>query len=83
MNLILCNYSFRIIIEDNGPGLPESELERVFEPFVRIETSRNRETGGTGLGLSIARTILRAQGGDVRLQNRGEGGLRTIITLAA
>ncbi|WP_317214746.1 ATP-binding protein [Gluconobacter sp. GP1] len=73
----------RIIIEDNGPGLPESELERVFEPFVRIETSRNRETGGTGLGLSIARTILRAQGGDVRLQNRGEGGLRTIITLAA
>lgn len=73
----------RIIVEDNGPGLPEDSLDRVFEPFVRIETSRNRETGGTGLGLSIARTILRAQGGDVRLQNRAEGGLRAIITLAA
>lgn len=72
-----------IIVEDDGPGLPEEELDRVFEPFVRIETSRNRETGGTGLGLSIARTILRAQGGDVRLQNRAEGGLRAIITLAA
>lgn len=72
-----------IIVEDNGPGLPDGELDRVFEPFVRIETSRNRETGGTGLGLSIARTILRAQGGDVRLQNRAEGGLRAIITLAA
>ncbi|KXV22203.1 ATP-binding protein [Gluconobacter japonicus] len=73
----------RIIVEDNGPGLPDDELDRVFEPFVRIETSRNRETGGTGLGLSIARTILRAQGGDVRLMNRPEGGLRAIITLEA
>lgn len=73
----------RIIVEDNGPGLPDEELDRVFEPFVRIETSRNRETGGTGLGLSIARTILRAQGGDVRLMNRPEGGLRAIITLEA
>ncbi|MFT8355563.1 MAG: ATP-binding protein, partial [Gluconobacter japonicus] len=59
------------------------ELDRVFEPFVRIETSRNRETGGTGLGLSIARTILRAQGGDVRLMNHPAGGLRAIITLEA
>ncbi|EHH68993.1 ATP-binding protein [Gluconobacter morbifer] len=73
----------RIIIEDNGPGLPPDELERVFEPFVRVETSRNRETGGTGLGLSIARTILRGQGGDVRLENRPEGGLRVLVTLAA
>ncbi|GBR70222.1 ATP-binding protein [Gluconobacter kanchanaburiensis] len=72
----------RILIEDNGPGLPESELERVFEPFVRIESSRNRETGGTGLGLAIARTILHGQGGDVRLENRPSGGLRVIVTLA-
>ncbi|MEJ5140772.1 ATP-binding protein [Gluconobacter albidus] len=72
----------RILIEDNGPGLPENELDRVFEPFVRIESSRNRETGGTGLGLAIARTILHGQGGDVRLENRTAGGLRVIVTLA-
>ncbi|GBR53784.1 ATP-binding protein [Gluconobacter sphaericus] len=72
----------RILIEDNGPGLPENELDRVFEPFVRIESSRNRETGGTGLGLAIARTILHGQGGDVRLENRPDKGLRVIVTLA-
>lgn len=72
----------KILIEDNGPGLPESELDRVFEPFVRIENSRNRETGGSGLGLSIARTILHGQGGNVRLENRPSGGLRVIVTLA-
>ncbi|MBF0858532.1 HAMP domain-containing protein [Gluconobacter sp. LMG 31484] len=72
----------KILIEDNGPGLPESELDRVFEPFVRIESSRNRETGGSGLGLSIARTILHGQGGNVRLENRPSGGLRVIVTLA-
>ncbi|MQR99572.1 ATP-binding protein [Gluconobacter aidae] len=72
----------RILIEDDGPGLPENELERVFEPFVRIESSRNRETGGSGLGLSIARTILHGQGGNVRLENRPSGGLRVIVTLA-
>lgn len=71
----------KILIEDNGPGLPESELDRVFEPFVRIESSRNRETGGSGLGLSIARTILHGQGGNVRLENRPSGGLRVIVTL--
>lgn len=72
----------KVVIEDSGPGLADDQLERVFEPFVRVETSRNRETGGTGLGLSIARTILRAQGGDVRLENRREGGLRAVVTLA-
>lgn len=75
--------NLRLLIEDDGPGLPEEELERVFDPFVRGETSRNRETGGTGLGLSIARTILRGQGGDVRLENRPQGGLRAVVTLAA
>ncbi|MBR0559405.1 ATP-binding protein [Neokomagataea anthophila] len=72
----------KIFIEDNGPGLQPDDLERVFEPFVRTDASRNCETGGTGLGLSIARTILRGQGGDVYLQNRAEGGLRAIVTLA-
>ena len=71
----------RIDIEDEGPGVPPSELESVFQPFRRLETSRNRETGGTGLGLPIARNILRAHGGDVVLQNREAGGLRAIVTL--
>lgn len=68
-------------ISDNGPGLPEDRLEAVFEPFVRLESSRSRETGGSGLGLSIARTILRAHGGDVILQNRDGGGLTAVVRL--
>jgi signal transduction histidine kinase len=71
----------RILVDDDGPGIPAENLERVFEPFVRLEGSRSRETGGAGLGLSIARSILRAHGGDVTLQNRPEGGLRAIAML--
>jgi len=67
-------------IADNGPGIPEADLERVFEPFFRLEESRSRNTGGTGLGLSIARMIVRAHGGDVTLENRdGKGLLATVI----
>jgi len=71
----------RILLEDDGPGIPEADLERVFAPFVRLETSRSRETGGTGLGLSIARTIIRAHGGDISLANRDSGGLSVTVTL--
>lgn len=71
----------RVIVEDEGPGIPDADLERVFEPFTRLEASRSRETGGVGLGLSIARSILRAHGGDVTLENRPEGGLRATATL--
>ncbi|MGG5807931.1 ATP-binding protein [Falsiroseomonas sp. CW058] len=71
----------RIVIEDDGPGMPESELEAVFQPFRRLEASRNRETGGTGLGLTIARNIFRAHGGDVVLRNRPQGGLAAVATL--
>ena len=71
----------QILISDSGPGIPEADLEQVFEPFFRLEKSRSRETGGTGLGLSIARTIIRAHGGDVTLANRAEGGLRATVTL--
>jgi len=70
-----------IEILDNGSGIPEADLERVFEPFFRLEKSRSRNTGGTGLGLSIARTIARAHGGDVRLENRPEGGLTAALVL--
>lgn len=72
----------RITIADDGPGIPEAELERVFEPFYRLEGSRSRDTGGVGLGLGIARNIARAHGGDVVLRNRPEGkGLEAVLTL--
>ena len=71
----------RIEIEDDGPGIPEDQFERVFEPFVRLEGSRSPETGGIGLGLAIARSIVRGHGGDIRLANRREGGLAVTVTL--
>ena len=71
----------RVVIEDEGPGVPEDDLERVFEPFVRLEASRSRDTGGSGLGLAIARSIVRGHGGDVHLGNRTEGGLRATVAL--
>lgn len=70
-----------ILIEDQGQGIPEADLEKVFDPFTRLETSRSRETGGIGLGLPIARSILRAHGGDVTLSNRPEGGLRATVRI--
>jgi signal transduction histidine kinase len=73
----------RLTVEDDGPGVPEDLLEAVFQPFRRLENSRNRETGGTGLGLPIARNILRAHGGDVVLRNRPTGGLAAVMTLPA
>jgi signal transduction histidine kinase len=66
---------------DEGPGIPEQELEKVFEPFYRLEQSRSRETGGTGLGLTIARNIAQTHGGDIRLRNRAEGGLEAVLSL--
>ncbi len=73
--------SIRIVIEDDGPGIPPDELGKVFEPFHRAEHSRNKETGGVGLGLPIARNILRAHGGDVTLANRPEGGAQATVLL--
>lgn len=72
-----------VTIDDEGPGIPESEYQQVFEPFYRREASRNRETGGTGLGLTIARTAVRAHGGDVTLfdDRPATGGLRVTVEL--
>jgi signal transduction histidine kinase len=70
-----------IRIQDEGPGLPETELEKVFEPYYRVEGSRSRETGGTGLGLTIARGIAEAHGGELSLRNRGGGGLEATLRL--
>ena len=68
-------------IDDQGPGIAEEQMELVFRPYYRLEGSRSRETGGVGLGLSIARAVVRAEGGEIALSNRPEGGLRARVTL--
>ncbi|HVL55343.1 MAG TPA: ATP-binding protein [Burkholderiaceae bacterium] len=68
-------------VRDQGPGIAETELERVFEPFYRLEGSRSRDTGGTGLGLSIARQIAQRHGGTLTVRNLEEGGLEAVLTL--
>ncbi len=73
------NGEARIVVEDEGPGIPEADMEKVFKPFVRLEQSRNKETGGVGLGLAIARSIVRSHGGDIHLENRAGRGLRVIV----
>jgi signal transduction histidine kinase len=69
----------RIRVLDRGPGIPPEQLERVTEPFYRLEQSRNRSTGGYGLGLSIAQTIAAAHHGRLELRNREGGGLEATL----
>ncbi len=71
-----------IRIIDEGPGLPPEQLEKVFEPFYRVEGSRNRDTGGTGLGLAIAKNVAELHGGRIVLCNRAAGGLEVVLSLA-
>jgi signal transduction histidine kinase len=73
--------SLVIRVRDDGPGIPEDQLERVFEPFYRLESSRNRDTGGSGLGLSIARDVIQAHGGSLVLRNLPVRGLEAVVTL--
>lgn len=73
--------ALRILVRDRGPGLPPAELQRVFEPFYRVDASRSRDTGGTGLGLTIARSIAEMHGGHLSLHNRPEGGLQARLVL--
>ena len=68
-------------VDDDGPGIPADQMARVFDPFYRVEGSRNRETGGTGLGLSVVRSVVTAHGGKIELKNRPEGGLAATIRL--
>lgn len=70
-----------IIIEDNGPGIPESDLEKVFEPFYRSEYSRSHHTGGVGLGLSVVRDIILSHQGKIKLKNKKRGGLKVVVEL--
>jgi signal transduction histidine kinase len=70
-----------ILVEDEGPGIPVDEQEKVFAPFYRLEESRNVDTGGVGLGLAVVRTVVREHGGEVLLSNRETGGLRARVEL--
>jgi signal transduction histidine kinase len=72
---------YDIVIEDDGPGISEDDRVRVFEPFVRLERSRNAATGGTGLGLTLAKAIAEGHGGGIVLENRPSGGLRARMHL--
>jgi len=72
---------YDVLVDDEGPGIPESDRQRVFEPFVRLESSRNGATGGTGLGLTLVKAIAEGHGGAIQLENRPGGGLRARMHL--
>ncbi|HVJ41416.1 MAG TPA: ATP-binding protein [Dongiaceae bacterium] len=75
------NDKFAIAICDSGPGIPVQSMDRVFDPYYRVDRSRSRATGGVGLGLTAARSIVRGHGGEIVLRNRAEGGLEVMIML--
>lgn len=73
--------NYEVWVEDRGPGIPTEDRQRVFEPFVRLESSRNCETGGTGLGLTLVKAIAEGHGGRIVLEDRPGGGLRARLIL--
>ncbi|HUJ48409.1 MAG TPA: ATP-binding protein [Rhizomicrobium sp.] len=73
--------TYEVVVEDEGPGISDADQQRVFEPFVRLETSRSSETGGTGLGLTLVKAIAEGHGGTIRLRNREQGGLAATFCL--
>jgi len=81
VSIMLEQQNVMIRIRDHGPGIPEDQLDAVFDPFYRLETSRSRDTGGTGLGLTIARNIAENHGALLRLTNLVGGGLEALLQL--
>ena len=75
--------SLIVFVRDQGPGIPEEALARVFDPYFRVDKSRNRDTGGVGLGLTSAQAVVRSHGGDIIMQNRPDGGLEVRVLLPA
>ena len=75
------NGRVRVIIDDDGPGIPAEQRESVFQPFVRLEDSRNRKTGGTGLGLAIVKKVMDRHGADISLDQAPSGGLRVVVEM--
>src|SRR5207248_10801637 len=74
-------HQLTVIVDDDGPGIPEAMREDVFRPFVRLDAARNQNETGTGLGLSIARDIARAHGGEITLADSPLGGLRAVVAI--
>ncbi len=70
-----------LIVEDTGIGIDPADTRRIFEPFVRLDAGRSRDTGGTGLGLAIARSVVLAHGGTLEVESRPGGGSRFTIRL--
>ena len=81
LRVVVTPFDIIITVEDDGPGIPATEIEKVFMPFYRLERSRSRATGGVGLGLAVARAVIRDHGGDITLNNRPTGGLRQTVVL--
>ena len=81
IEIFLNNEGCIIIIEDNGPGIPDKNYEDVFKPFFSLDPSRNKLKGESGLGLSITRDIIRAHGGEIKLSKSSYGGLKSLIQL--
>jgi signal transduction histidine kinase len=81
IGLRLEDKSVLVMIEDDGPGIPDDQRDLVFRPFYRLDASRNRDNGGTGLGLAIVQSIVLSHGGEVALANHEDGGLRVTIRL--
>ena len=81
MRLTLEKNALVVTVSDRGPGIPEALMEKVFEPYFRVEGSRNRASGGTGLGLPIAKNMAQLNGGTLTLANRPEGGLTATLHL--
>jgi signal transduction histidine kinase len=81
LRVVVTPSDITITVEDDGPGIPEAAIEKVFMPFYRLERSRSRSTGGVGLGLAVARAVIREHGGDITLENRLTGGLRQTVAL--
>ena len=77
------NGRIRIVVEDEGPGVPREDRERIFEKFVRLERDRQTHTGGTGIGLSVARTLVLLHGGAIRAEASPRGGARFVVELPA
>jgi two-component system sensor histidine kinase CpxA len=72
-----------IVVQDRGPGVPEKDLELIFEPFYRVDAARNRAVGGDGLGLAIAARAIGIHGGTIHARNLGTGGLAVHLSLPA
>ncbi len=81
ISLQLRHQHVEVVLDDAGPGIPVEKREEVFQPFTRLDVSRNQQTGGVGLGLSITRDIILAHGGDITLQDAPSGGLRVVVRL--